>query len=187
MRFPPAWYPDPTGLHDHRWWDGAEWTSHVADAGVAETDPLPAAAPAASPRSAATSGPAATADAPRPRGAAPGIAVAALVVGLAAALLGWVPFLGVAVALGAVALAVVAIRRTRDGAGRGLAVTGVVAASLGLLAGLATTWVAVLLLADGAGGAFGRALRDHVECLEDRPAADCEQQLTERLLGLLDG
>lgn len=186
MRFPPAWYPDPTGRHDHRWWDGTEWTAHVADAGAAGTDPLPTSAPGAAPRS-ATAGAAETSDTARPRGTAPGIAVAALVVGLAAALLGWVPFIGVAVAICALTLAIVAIRRTRSGAGRGLAVTGVVAASLGLLAGLATTWVAALLLADGAGGAFGRALRDHVTCLEDRPAAECEQQLTEQLLGLLDG
>lgn len=40
---PPAWHPDPTGKHDHRWWDGQRWTEHVADAGVAAIDPLPAA------------------------------------------------------------------------------------------------------------------------------------------------
>lgn len=29
---PPAgWYPDPLGLHDVRYWDGAVWTDHVAD------------------------------------------------------------------------------------------------------------------------------------------------------------
>lgn len=38
---PPAWHPDPTGRHDHRWWDGQRWTEHVADAGVAAVDPLP--------------------------------------------------------------------------------------------------------------------------------------------------
>ena len=40
MSIPPAWHPDPTGRHDHRWWDGTRWTEHVADAGVAGVDPL---------------------------------------------------------------------------------------------------------------------------------------------------
>ena len=29
-----GWYPDPTGRHQHRYFDGREWTNHVADAGV---------------------------------------------------------------------------------------------------------------------------------------------------------
>jgi hypothetical protein len=42
VSIPPAWHPDPTGRHDHRWWDGTQWTEHVADAGVAGVDPLDA-------------------------------------------------------------------------------------------------------------------------------------------------
>jgi hypothetical protein len=34
-----SWQPDPTGRHDHRYWDGSRWTEHVADVGVAATDP----------------------------------------------------------------------------------------------------------------------------------------------------
>ena len=30
----PGWQPDPTGRHDHRYWDGSRWTDDVADAGV---------------------------------------------------------------------------------------------------------------------------------------------------------
>jgi hypothetical protein len=37
---PASWQPDPTGRHDHRYWDGSAWTDHVADAGVSGTDPL---------------------------------------------------------------------------------------------------------------------------------------------------
>jgi hypothetical protein len=45
---PAGWQPDPTGRHDHRYWDGSRWTEHVADGGVASTDPYapgPAAVP----------------------------------------------------------------------------------------------------------------------------------------------
>jgi hypothetical protein len=31
---PPAWLEDPTGRHDHRWWDGSVWTTKVSDGGV---------------------------------------------------------------------------------------------------------------------------------------------------------
>ncbi len=27
---PPGWYPDPWQLHPARWWDGTQWTGHVA-------------------------------------------------------------------------------------------------------------------------------------------------------------
>jgi hypothetical protein len=36
-----GWYPDPYGEHEHRYHDGTGWTEHVADRGVAGTDPLP--------------------------------------------------------------------------------------------------------------------------------------------------
>lgn len=26
---PPGWYPDPSGRHGTRWWDGAGWTEHA--------------------------------------------------------------------------------------------------------------------------------------------------------------
>lgn len=38
---PADWYPDPTGRHAHRYWDGAVWTGHVADNGVSSWDPIP--------------------------------------------------------------------------------------------------------------------------------------------------
>jgi len=36
---PPDWYPDPSGRHEHRYWDGARWTEHVASHGRQGTDP----------------------------------------------------------------------------------------------------------------------------------------------------
>ena len=35
---PAGWYPDPTGRHQHRYWDSARWTSMVADNGVTTQD-----------------------------------------------------------------------------------------------------------------------------------------------------
>ena len=34
------WFPDPTGKHERRYWDGTTWTAHVADAGATSEDPL---------------------------------------------------------------------------------------------------------------------------------------------------
>ena len=36
----PGWYPDPLGRHEHRYWDGREWTHHVGSAGQPGIDPL---------------------------------------------------------------------------------------------------------------------------------------------------
>jgi hypothetical protein len=35
---PAGWHPDPTGRHQYRWFDGARWSHHVGDDGVASTD-----------------------------------------------------------------------------------------------------------------------------------------------------
>jgi hypothetical protein len=34
----PGWYIDPTGRFEHRWWDGTDWTQHVANAGRTFSD-----------------------------------------------------------------------------------------------------------------------------------------------------
>jgi hypothetical protein len=34
-----GWQPDPTGRHQHRYWDGSRWTNWVADGGTVERDP----------------------------------------------------------------------------------------------------------------------------------------------------
>jgi uncharacterized RDD family membrane protein YckC len=46
---PAAWYVDPSGRHEHRYWSGSAWTEHVADGGQPSVDPLPptAASPSA--------------------------------------------------------------------------------------------------------------------------------------------
>jgi uncharacterized RDD family membrane protein YckC len=38
---PAAWYVDPSGRHEHRYWSGSAWTEHVADRGQRSVDPVP--------------------------------------------------------------------------------------------------------------------------------------------------
>ena len=42
---PANWYPDPLQRHQLRYWDGANWTAHVSDNGVAGNDPMPGGGP----------------------------------------------------------------------------------------------------------------------------------------------
>jgi hypothetical protein len=35
-----AWYADPTGRFDHRYWNGFDWTRHASRSGEALVDPL---------------------------------------------------------------------------------------------------------------------------------------------------
>src|SRR5262249_3936340 len=35
---PAQWAPDPHGRHELRYWDGTQWTEHVATRGVQSTD-----------------------------------------------------------------------------------------------------------------------------------------------------
>lgn len=37
---PPAWHPDPLGRHQYRYWDGEQWSEHVADDGRTSLDPI---------------------------------------------------------------------------------------------------------------------------------------------------
>ncbi len=41
-----GWFPDPTGRHERRYWNGAEWTEHVFSAGSQSIDAMPTAPPA---------------------------------------------------------------------------------------------------------------------------------------------
>src|SRR5688572_7027719 len=44
-----GWHPDPTGRHEHRYYDGTGWTDHVADGGNLSTDPVAAPAEVSKP------------------------------------------------------------------------------------------------------------------------------------------
>jgi hypothetical protein len=35
-----AWYPDPSGHHEQRYWNGMAWTEHISDHGTPGTDTI---------------------------------------------------------------------------------------------------------------------------------------------------
>lgn len=182
MRFPPAWYPDPTGRHDHRWWDGVEWTAHVADAGDVGSDPLPTGTSLDHRAGPGTARPDVGVTDSRPS-----IATTAAAGGAAAVLLGWIPFVGLAIAAAALTFGIVARRRMTAGPGRRMATGGVAAAAIGLTIAATTTLVALTLVVEGSGGAIGSAARAYVACLEERPQQVCQRQLSRDLTEVLGG
>jgi hypothetical protein len=40
-----SWLPDPTGIHELRYWNGSTWTEHVSDQGTTGVDPVTAELP----------------------------------------------------------------------------------------------------------------------------------------------
>jgi hypothetical protein len=45
--YDPDWYPDPTGRHEVRYFDGTTWTEHVANNSLSALDPIADGAPVA--------------------------------------------------------------------------------------------------------------------------------------------
>lgn len=122
----PGWYPDPTGRFEHRYFNGVTWTGDVATDGRRMVD--------------------AYADASATPGGN-GLATAALVCGIVAAVFGALIFLFVVAApLGVVAVvfSLIGLRRaSRVGSGRRAAIAGLVlgAAALALSAiGVVVSW-----------------------------------------------
>jgi hypothetical protein len=185
VQFPPAWYPDPTARHDHRWWDGAEWTAHVADAGRVGRDPLDG--PLRSGPARSTTDGAGSEPGPGWAAGRPGPGGFVLAAGVGALLVAPFPFLGLALAVGALVLGLRARRRSGPATGRGLATAGVVAAALGTATAVASTLLALTVMIDGSGGAVGAATRAYVACLDERPRQVCQRQLTVDLVEALGG
>lgn len=180
LRWTPAWYGDPTGRHDHRWWDGEAWTAHVADGGVAARDALEDAGPPPLPSS--SSGPS-WRGAEREAGVAvrPSIgtiAIVALVAATLALIAAFVPFLGLAVAIPTFIVALVARRRVRQRRpeGSGVAVGALVLSSIALAIALVTSTTGAALMRTS-GGELTEAFRAYVGCLETRGSAECRAAL----------
>src|SRR5262245_62199382 len=41
VAYPPGWYPDPSRVHELRYFDGTSWPDHVSDGGIVKEDALP--------------------------------------------------------------------------------------------------------------------------------------------------
>lgn len=195
LTWEPGWFPDPTGRHDHRWWDGAAWTAHVADAGVAGSDPIdgpdvapPPAGPTQTPRPAM--GPAAGSGgrpaSQRGVGNDP-VAVTALVVGIVALLTALLPALGLVPAVAAVILGIVARSRIKGSgrAGDGVAIAGLALGIVALLIAIVVTVFSAMLLA-GSGGELAGAFREYVSCLDVRTEAECRILLETSLARIVE-
>lgn len=192
MTWAPGWFPDPTGRHDHRWWDGAAWTAHVADTGVAGLDALDrpdapgrSGFPGPSTASAPTGSP--VHRTPPAQASNDPVAVSALVVGLIALPLSLVPALGLVPAAAALVLGLIARSRIK-GSGRpgdGVAIAGIVLGIVALLIALVVTLFSAILLG-GSGGELAGAFSEYVACLEVRTEQECRVLLEESLARIVE-
>lgn len=140
----PGWFPDPLGRYDFRYHNGQQWTPDVAVGGNRTVDPL-GVTPSPWP-----SAPSAPAPPERPGRA---FGIAAMVLGIAAVLTSWIPFvvvLGAAATVLAIVFGVIGRRRSRQAdqpsgpATAGL-VLGIIAIPMVILGGFLTqrTWTEV--------------------------------------------
>jgi hypothetical protein len=117
QQYPSGWFPDPLGRYDHRWFNGTTWTSDVSLDGQRFVDPL-----------GTSPGPAQGSYGARPTGNR--AATAALVCGLVAVVIAWIPLAvvaGLVLAILALVFGAKGLRQSRvAGVGKGRAVTGLV-------------------------------------------------------------
>jgi hypothetical protein len=125
-----GWYPDPTGRFEYRYHNDREWTADVATGGRRSVDPLTSYTP------------------PTTGGRSNGMAVAGMVCGIVAVVIGWAPFvavLGLIAAIVGLALSIPALARSRERGRRGFALAGVITSAVGLVLGVlgivVTVWV----------------------------------------------
>ena len=173
QQYPSGWFPDPLGRYDHRWFNGSTWTSDVSMNGQRFVDPL------------GTS--------PGPGGSGPvagssigdgnGISTAALVCGLIAVAIAWIPLVvvvGLVLAVLAIVFGGKGVRRSREsGAGRGRAMAGLVAGVVAL--GLSVVGVVLTVDVFREVIAFvepGPRFVDEVTCVTDEREATVTGTLT---------
>ena len=128
----PGWYADPLQRFELRYFNGSAWTADVSDGGDRFVDPqgvevgVGGPSPYAGADSTSTSGQGTNSP-----------ATAAMVLGIIAVTIAWLPFivvLGVIAAVLALAFGLVGVRRARpDGIGRSRAVVGLVTGTSALL------------------------------------------------------
>ncbi|MGW6834633.1 DUF4190 domain-containing protein [Streptomyces sp. NPDC054949] len=103
-----------------------------------------------------------------------GLAVGALVTGIASLLLLWLWFVGIPLALVAIGLGIAALRRARSGAGRrGMAITG-------LVLGAVTVVIAAILVAVGVSILNSDEGKDLRSCLDSAQTQQERQDCSNR-------
>jgi hypothetical protein len=126
----PGWYPDPSGRFEARFHNGQSWTADVSTDGQRFVDPLGTTPPQ----------PGATPVRPSYKSSTQQgnnkPATAAMVLGIIALAVGWMPFivvLGVIAAVLALVLGTVGLRHSKtSGTGRSFALTGLITGAAGL-------------------------------------------------------
>jgi len=128
----PGWYADPMGRYEHRYFNGQAWTSDVSIEGTRLIDPL-GLTPTAGPANGSN-----------------GAAVTAMVLGIIAISIAWMPLLVVVGALAAVLALVfgfVGLRRARtSGVGRSIAVVGLATGASALVASVIGVMLTLVVL-----------------------------------------
>jgi len=186
LTWDPGWFPDPTGRHDHRWWDGVTWTAHVADAGIAGHDPLEAQDARRADTPVDTSGASDAVAASAARSGTDPVAITSLAVAVPAVPLALLPALGLVPALTGLILAVVARARLRRSgrSGGGLAMAALVTSLVALLIAALVTIITVSVLG-GSGGELAEAFRQYATCLEVDTPAECRVLLEQSLARMM--
>jgi hypothetical protein len=136
-----GWYADPMGRYEHRYYNGREWTADVSGGGQRFVDPL-----GLTPTSIASG----RYDAGGNGGGRNGAATTAMVLGIVALSIAWIPFLfvlGVIAAVLALIFATVGWRRAgASGAGKSFAVVGFATAGSALVAAVLGGILSVVVL-----------------------------------------
>ena len=131
---PSGWFPDPLDRYDHRYFNGATWTSDVSTGGQRFVDPL----------GIGPGGPAAT------RQPTNGAATAAVVMGSIAVAIAWIPFIvviGAVLAVLALVFGIIGLKRSAAaGVGRRSAVAGIVMGGLGIAASVVGVILSIVVL-----------------------------------------
>jgi hypothetical protein len=140
----PGWYPDPSGRFEARFHNGKSWTADVSTDGQRFVDPLgtappqPGTTPVRAPYKSSTQQ-----GSNKP-------ATAAMVLGIIALAVGWMPFivvLGVIAAVLALIFGTVGLRHSKtSGTGRSFALTGLITGAVGLAACVIGVALSVVVL-----------------------------------------
>ena len=140
----PGWYADPLRRFELRYFNGSAWTADVSNGGDRFVDPQGTEVGPGGPSTSGGSVPTSMGDQ-----ATNWPATAAMVLGIVAVTIAWLPFivvLGVIAAVLALAFGLVGVRRARpDGVGRSRAVVGLVTGASALLVAALGVFLTVIV------------------------------------------